>query len=496
MQNVPKKKHAARRHSRILLLIFAVVLVAAAACLLIFARTPAPAPETPAHEDEEITLWAVESADITRIRIAVRNQEAWSAVQTESGALVLEGENAFTVDADIAATLLSGLKNVTAEVLSDDWNGTDEEWAAFGLDNPESVVTVDFADGSSHTLRIGSAPQYENSWQYAQLDGDTRLLSVSRGLAEECYVTRGSLHSVEQLTIHADRLDEITLLNAEGEITQQWRLNGAITNTDAQDRWMLTVPVSYPADGTAMTTLRKSAANIRLGEYIADATAESIAHYGLDTPRIVIRLHQAAGTIGAVGASGAYATTDYPESTITLVIGEQESELVDYVLYDGGIYRCSTLLLRGVMNADWQETITRYPVLTALGNLASLSRETADGVDTWVITRTEQVAENNELVTDDEGNQVYDITLTKNGESADYTAFSAAYNQLMMVTMSGRLPDDWTAVDAPHTVWTFTDIDGTVHTVALIRYDAMHDAVAVDGVALFYLIQGGFSLGI
>ena len=252
MQNVPKKKHAVRRHSRILLLIFAVVLVAAAACLMIFALMPAPAPETPAHEDEEITLWAVESADITRIRIAVRNQDAWSALQTESGALVLEGENSFTVDADIAETLLSGLKSVTAEVLSDDWNGTDEEWAAFGLDDPESVVTVDFADGSSHTLRIGSAPQYENSWQYAQLDGDTRLLSVSRGLAEECYVTRGSLHSVEQLTIHADRLDEITLLNAEGEITQQWRLNGAITNADAQDRWMLTTPVSYPADGTAM----------------------------------------------------------------------------------------------------------------------------------------------------------------------------------------------------------------------------------------------------
>ena len=125
MQNVPKKKHAARRHSRIPLLIFAVVLVAAAACLLIFARTPAPAPETPAHEDEEITLWAVESADITRIRIAVRDQDAWSAVQMESGALVLEGENAFTVDTDIAETLLSGLKNVTAEVLSDDWNGTD-----------------------------------------------------------------------------------------------------------------------------------------------------------------------------------------------------------------------------------------------------------------------------------------------------------------------------------------------------------------------------------
>lgn len=158
MQNVPKKKHAVRRHSRILLLIFAVVLVASAACLLIFARTPAPTPEASAHEDEEITLWSVESADITRIRIAVRNQDAWSAVQTESGALVLEGENSFTVDADIAATLLSGLKNVTAEVLSDDWNGTDEEWAAFGLDDPESVVTVDLRTAAA-TPCASAAPR-------------------------------------------------------------------------------------------------------------------------------------------------------------------------------------------------------------------------------------------------------------------------------------------------------------------------------------------------
>lgn len=147
-----------RRHSRILLLIFAVVLVAAAACLLIFARTPAPTPEASAHEDEEITLWAVESADITRIRIAVRNQDAWSAVQTESGALVLEGESAFTVDADVAETLLSGLKNVTAEVLSDDWNGTDEEWAAFGLDDPESVVTVDLRTAAA-TPCASAAPR-------------------------------------------------------------------------------------------------------------------------------------------------------------------------------------------------------------------------------------------------------------------------------------------------------------------------------------------------
>lgn len=495
MQNVPKKKHAAHKGWRKWLLLAAIALVAMAACLLIFARTPAPLPEMPIEEEEEITLWSVDSDAITRIRIALRGEEAWSAVQPTSGTLVLEGEDSFTLDEATAESLLSGLKSITAEVLSDDWHGTEEEWAAFGLDNPESVVTVEFTNGSSYTLRIGNAPQYENSWQYAQLDGDSRLLSVSRGVAEECYVTRGSLHRFEQLTIHADRLDEITLLNAQGEITQQWRLSSDITNADAQERWYVSIPVRYPADATAMTTLRKSAAAIRLGEYIADATAAHIARYGLDTPRAVIRLHQAAGTIGVVGTSGAYGTTDYPESTITLVIGEQESDAVDYVLYDGGIYRCSALLLRGVMNADWQETVTRYPLLTALGNLSSLTRETASGTDTWVITRTEQVAENNELATDEDGNPLYDITLTKNGEAADYTAFSAAYEQLMVATVSGRLPEGWTSEDAPHTTWTFVDIDGTAHTVALTRYDAMHDAVSVDGTALFYLIQGGFTLG-
>ena len=181
MQNVPKKKHAARRHSRILLLIFAVVLVAAAACLLIFARTPAPAPEASAHEDEEITLWAVESADITRIRIAVRNADAWSAVQTESGVLVLEGENSFTVDADIAATLLSGLKSVTAEVLSDDWNGTDEEWAAccHGTRTAEELPGL-LPAHDPRELHLQPAPQGDELHDAARDRKSTRLNSSHR----------------------------------------------------------------------------------------------------------------------------------------------------------------------------------------------------------------------------------------------------------------------------------------------------------------------------
>ena len=38
--------------------------------------------------------------------------------------------------------------------------------------------------------------------------------------------------------------------------------------------------------------------------------------------------------------------------------------------------------------------------------------------------------------------------------------------------------------------------DGIVHCVVAGQRDGVHRAVAIDGVALFYFIQGGFSLGI
>lgn len=499
MENVPKKHHSHAAHMkwRITALIACVALVGLSAGLLLFAQTPGTTDDTEQEStDTSVILWSAEADDISSITIALRDEEAWTAEQTTPGVLTLGGEDAYTVDDTSATTLLDALKSVTAEVLSDDWDGSDEEKETMGLTDPENVVRVEMKDGTAYTLMIGNTPQYDTTWQYAQLEGDSRLLSVSRGVAEELYVTRSSLHTVTQPTIHADRVDEITLMDAQGNITMQWVLDGEITDTDAEDRWRMTVPVTYPADADSLITLRKSAAALRLGEYLCDTTAETLARYGFDEPRMVIQLHQAAGTIGTVGTSGSYETTDWEASTLLFTIGAQESDLIDYVLFEGGIYRCSDLLFRSFLNAEAMETLTRYPLLTALGNLTSLTiRENGEEI-LYVITRVEQVDENNELTVDEDGNQVYDITLTKNGEEADYDAFSAAYSQLMMVTVSGKLPEGWTSDDEPHTEYVFQDSDGTNHTVALANYDAMHDAVYVDGNAVFYLIQGGFSLGI
>ena len=59
--------------------------------------------------------------------------------------------------------------------------------------------------------------------------------------------------------------------------------------------------------------------------------------------------------------------------------------------------------------------------------------------------------------------------------------------------MSGWLPEGWAAAEEPHTTFTFEAVDGETHTLALTAFDALHDAVTLDGCTLFYLIRDGMN---
>ena len=141
--------------------------------------------------------------------------------------------------------------------------------------------------------------------------------------------------------------------------------------------------------------------------------------------------------------------------------------------------------------------MSRYPVLVALGNLASLTVQKQDAFPiVYALTRTERVAPNNDLALDDAGNVIWDVHLTRNGAPADYDAFASAYSALVATGVAGMLPaeDDFTG--EPHTLYTFCDVDGAVHTIALTSYGVLHDAVSVDGHQAFYIAKGAFDLGL
>ena len=109
----------------------------------------------------------------------------------------------------------------------------------------------------------------------------------------------------------------------------------------------------------------------------------------------------------------------------------------------------------------------------------------------YVVRFSEKVAENNALITDADGQPVYDLAVTRDGEPVSAEAFEAAYSRLLLVTASGALPEGWTPAEAPHSRWTYVTRTGVTHSIALSAFDAFHDAVTVDGQTLFYLVKGG-----
>ena len=146
-------------------------------------------------------------------------------------------------------------------------------------------------------------------------------------------------------------------------------------------------------------------------------------------------------------------------------------------------------LLRFVSDGGWMNYIELRLGLAAL-------TVTRDGeTHTWRLTRTERVLPNNDLATDAAGRTLMDVTVARDGEEAPWSAFEAAYQSLLGVTVSGRLPEGWAPEEGaePTAVYTFLSVTGDRHTVSLLPFDALHDAVAIDGGCVFYLIRGGMS---
>ncbi|MCH5287549.1 MAG: DUF4340 domain-containing protein [Christensenellaceae bacterium] len=492
MQNVRRRQSRPKRHGRLFLLLAAVALLLLTAAILWLGRREEPQP-TPGRESTAQVLMTHEADEVEHVAVTLRNGEGWTVLQTGPGALTMADDPDFEIDAGYAALILGAARTVScAEVLTDDPALYLDDLASFGLDAPRLIADIAYADGTAVTFRVGDALSSDDaSLLYMTVDGDNRLFAVERGNIDDLTIDRALLRKVTQPVLHAARFDRVTLAGPDGLIGE-WALEGSIGNADAVDRWRLVAPVNYPADANAMSSLRESLATLRLGAYVGPATEENLTACGFDEPRLVISIHQAGGSIGTTSATGEYSLTDWPESSFTLTVGGPKSEDVDYVLYEDYIYISSHYLLAAFMEKNPADTLSRYITPTALGNLARLTVKTDGGTDEYIITRTEQVAENNELVTDLNGSVVFDYACTFNGEAIDYAAFEASYSQLIVITVSGVLPAGWSANEEPHTVYTFHDVSGDTHTVAFITFDALHDAVVIDGEAAFYLIKGGY----
>lgn len=489
MHSVPKKKKK-RGLSKLLLLCLCSVLLAGAAVGYMLLQQP---PQVPAATRTDGELYVYPESEVRVISVTPGTGEAWTLLLGEDGSRVLAEAEDWPLDDFTVERLLMAASTLTYEaVLAENAADYAGHMAEYGLEPPQATVEIAYADGNRVRLYIGTVVEAADvPFAYMMAEGDPRLFKLDKGTAEVLMTERSMLRSITQPVLHKARMNRITLSGEGGDVKASWALNGQITDTDAAARWELVTPVRYPAEAEEIANLRTNLSNIRFGSYIGEATPENRTLYGFDRPRFVIEISQAPGVINTVDENGAAYPVMWPASVWTLTVGAAKNEFVDYVMVEDAIYTSSHFTLGVFMELEPLNTVSRYPVTVATVNLAALDVQTPAGTDRYVVTRTEQVGENNEIVTDAEGNIQWDVAVTRNGEAISWEAFEAAYVRLETVRVSGVLPEGWQPQQAPHTVYTLHTTMGEAYTIALTQFDAMHDAVVVNGNALFYLIRNG-----
>ena len=494
MQTVERQKHKNRRPGRLTGVLLCAVLLAACVAAGLLLRKEAGV--EPGERRERITgaITRRGEEELKSLTVIRRGKSAWTVLREEDGSLRIQAEDtaepgAWTVDESIGRMLTDAAVNLTFEdVYTEDRADWEPELEAFGLADPLVTAVIRFTDGTEVTARIGnpSDPEEKSSY-YMAVDGHDRLYAVPAGTVEDLDIEKELLHPVRQPEIRGALLDRITVKNGDGSVRTEWVLQGQITDRDAAENWLLTVPFVYPADYDAMKNLRDIAEDLRLGIYIGSAEEETLKRCGLNEPAAVIELHMAAGSTGTVGESGVYDVEDREESTETLIIGGSRSEMTAYVRFGDDIYTMNYFSLNAFTETEPLSTAARYPVATPLNSLESVTVEKqGEEAVRYSLVRTDSLTA--ESAATDEA----EYRCLRNGEEISCDVFSAAWERLLTVTVSGKLPDGYRPGET-HTKYTFRTVSGGTHTVGLSDYDGMHDAVTMDGHTLFYLIKNGMT---
>ena len=484
--NEVRRKNPKSRPRRRLWLLAALALLVAGLVLVMILQPQTPA-EIPEREERGGMLVDRNTADIERITIELRDREPWTVLQNEAGELRLDGETDWLVDTTVGEPLLDALAHLNyTELLTEDAAVYETHPEDFGLAEPLITVAVSFRGKTEESLhlRIGDAIEAEESSAYYMvIDGQSPLYAVDAGTVQDLRLEKELLHPVSQPEIHEALLDRVTLRDAAGQITAQWQLRGALTNTDADASWLVTAPFTYPVDEETVQNIREVVSHLFLGLYIGQATEKNLEQYGLITPQGEVELHFGEGSTGTVTDSGIYDVRDWPEENLRFLVGNEKNAMSDYVLFENEIFTVSKTVLGALLSLKPEETVARYPVLTPLNSLSEVTVSRGDRMDRYTLDRSGVSAD----AAAEAG-----FRCMKNGEPVSPEAFEAAWQRLLVVTFSGVLPEGASWGEA-HTACTITTINGTVHTLVLSDFDGMHDAVTVDGYTRFYLIKGAMT---
>ena len=477
MQKVPRIKKRQPLKGRTVLLILLCCAALAGGGLYFIRSLPVALP--PVTDSETVLLLSRPKEDIAAIAIAPRDEVAYPLVR-QGDTFVLLGQEEAALRSDILDDLLISLSELPAEttVLPSFSEAQGLLLPAFGLDPAQARITVTYTDGEKKELRIGDmAPNEETPQRYCMVSGSDALYTILEADSAPLLRDMASLRDFAQPALDGSLLDRI-------EITGQveWTLHYTPSG------WQMDAPFSYPLSTLRTDALLNKIESMGFAACLGKAEKLNLQDYGLDAPALTISLTQAATVITGETTAGEQVSVPMPETVYTLRIGNETGKSGVYVQWQDQVFTASNFLLGFWKELTPLDYLLQTPVNLLVNDLNEVRFTRNGDTHAYQVRMVEQITENNQIAVDEYGRVLYDCAVKRAGENQDMDAeaFLAWYTRLASLTGDGKLPDGWTPSGESRAEIILIN-DHLTRVITLWPYDALHDAIAVDGVALYYI---------
>jgi hypothetical protein len=224
------------------------------------------------------TLWTVAADDpIVEFAFTRGEKEPAFRIVRKKDSDDWEVVGPFTVDVprEVAESLVQSLSAPrAASFVAHD--AKDEATKPFGLDTPQSVVTLKTKGGKTHTLQLGGD---STQGRYARLDGQTAVFRIGEELAAATRRRALDFLDTSLLNLEANRITGLTR-TASPETLE-------LVKKD--DSWLMTKPSEQIADERKVPEFLKLLAKLRAERLVA-YESKNVQPFGLDKPSATFTL--------------------------------------------------------------------------------------------------------------------------------------------------------------------------------------------------------------
>ncbi len=476
MKPVIKKQHRIIPRRQILAAAAFAALAAGIAVFFVFRET-APVVPSDVHTASEYVaeLGKYTLDDIAAVTVTPPLGDPYTLI-VRDGALTLEEDPSFPLRPSVTKLIADNICNVRAENTILDTSKHPVDLAAFGLDPCGCACTYRLKDDTVNTIRVGSQivggdiPYYYFMW-----NDDPRIFAGGTDMYDAFSYDRSLLHTVTQPVINRDLLDA-SAVSGNNTLTMEYTDLG----------WEITSPWTYPADPETADGYLDSLAGIRFSRYIGPVSECDMSETGLDEPVLTLVLTEAASILNVPDTEGNEHSFSVPERRIVFSFGKAYDEFNRYVEYDGTVFTSACYLTDFLFEMGPKDLCLACPANLEIYRLTSLSVVLPSGDAEYDIVFAEQVADNGALMTDENGNILYECTVLKDGKSNVTEAFLTWYNMcLRQIVPSGTVYSPHPPSGGEAAAFVLNGEDGK-RTISFYADGAQY-LMYVDGTCIYYV---------